>query len=102
MHKGILAGRLLDARRRIVAAAETAVSQTGLNTQLLDDLRAAQREKRDDVRALYEMEAIGPIIEALATGGGDVVTQAEILTIPGLTKTSREAIEAHFAALEGA
>lgn len=106
MHKGILAGRMLDARRRIVAATETAVSTSGLDPAVLDALRAAQAEKRDDVRALYELEAIGPIIEALAQVVAAELEQAigylsqeEILAIPGLSKSSAKAIEAHFAAL---
>lgn len=106
MHKGILAGRMLEARRRIVAAAETAVATSGLDPAALDDLRAAQRQKDADVRALYELEAVGPIIEALAapTAGfapaGIALSESDILAIPGLTKTSKEAIAAYFASLE--
>lgn len=112
MHKGILAGRLLDAQNRIVEAAKTAVIQHGLDPLLLDELYAAQREKQADVRALYEMEAIGPIVEALNTALGDVLDDEEtavsgldldaILAIPGLTKTSISAIESHFEALNAA
>ena len=108
MHKGILAGRLLDARRRIVSAAETAVSQNGLDPQLLDALYAASQEKQADVRELLELEAIGPIVEALnadLVSAGTLeeaegyLSESDILAIPGLTKTSREAIAAHFEAL---
>lgn len=111
MHRGILAGRLEVAQGRIVAAAETAVTQSGLAPALLDDLRAAQQQKRPDVRAMAELEAIAPIIEALAEPAvvevtaieemsHDYLTAAEVLAIPGLTKTSREAIAAYFANLE--
>ena len=104
MHKGILAGRLLDARRRVVKAAETAVRENGLPQALLDNLHAAQSEKQPDVRALYELEAIGPIVEMLAGKpaveelgqAAGMLDQETILAIPGLTKTSREAIIAYF------
>lgn len=113
MHKGILAGRMLEARRLILAAVATAVTDPAL----LDALRAAQAEKRTEVRDLYEMEALVPIVEHLATQAktaraeartavaaarANALTAAEILAIPGLTKTSREAIETYFADLETA
>lgn len=107
MQKGIFAGRLQTARERIVTAAETAVREHAVGPLLLDDLIAAQREKQPDVRALYELEAIGPMVEALTRCLGDAlaqqthaVAQAEILAIPGLTTTSKKAIEAYFASLE--
>lgn len=100
MHKGILAGRLLEARKRIV----TAVLEGAVRPALLDQLNAALAEKRPDVRALYELEALAPIIEELATagnvGGPAGLTAAQVLTIPGLTKTSKDAINAYFANLE--
>ena len=107
MQKGILAGRLQTARERITIAAESAVREYAVGPLLLDELIAAQREKQPDVRALYELEALGPIVEALTQCLGDAlaqqthaVTQAEILAIPGLTATSKKAIEAYFASLE--
>ncbi|MCB8988087.1 MAG: hypothetical protein H6661_10110 [Ardenticatenaceae bacterium] len=114
MHKGTLAGRMLEARKRIVAAVDTAVATSGLNPAALDDLRAAQRQKDADVRALYELEAVAPIVEALNANlseavadrqtavleqGEDTLSESEILAIPGLTKTSKEAIIAYFEAL---
>jgi hypothetical protein len=111
MHKGILAGRHEVAQARIVAAAVTAVALAGLDQTLLDDLHAAQQEKRADVRSMAELEAIAPIIEALAEPAvvdvtaieavdARYLTQVDILEIPGLTKTSKEAITAYFANLE--
>lgn len=111
MHKGILAGRMLEAQNRIVAAAKTAVVDHTLDPLLLDELYAAQAEKRPEVRSLYELEAIGPIVEALNAALDDAGTleqaegylsESEILEIQGLTKTSREAIESHFEALNAA
>lgn len=97
MQKGILAGRLQMARERIIKAAEAGVSETAVGPLLLGDLYAAQREKNPDVRALYELEAVGPIIEAMGESVG--ISQEQIMTIPGLTKTSREAIAVFFEGL---
>ena len=101
MQKGILAGRLQMARERIIKAAEAGVAETAVGPLLLSDLYAAQREKNPDVRALYELEAVGPIVEALVEqlDGVGKLDQAAILAIPGLTKTSLAAIEAHFEGL---
>lgn len=102
MQKGILAGRLQMARERIIKAAETGVADMAAGPLLLSALQQAQREKNPDVRALYELEAVGPIIEALAgkpaakDQAAGMVDQETILAIPGLTKTSREAIKAYF------
>lgn len=103
MQKGILAGRLQMARERIIKAAETGVADMAAGPLLLSALQQAQREKNPDVRALYELEAVGPIIEALAGKpaakvgqAAGMVDQETILAIPGLTKTSREAIAAYF------
>ena len=113
MHKGILASRLLAARKRVVAAVETAVTVYAIGPHLADALYVAQREKQADVRMMLELEAIGPIVEALNQCLSEALTampapatleqaegylsQAEILAIPGLTKTSQAAIRAHFA-----
>jgi hypothetical protein len=92
MHKGILAGRMLEARKRVVTAAETAVS----DKSLLDSLQMAQQERRPEVRALYEMEAVATIMEHLESTKSNGITVDEILAIDGLTATSKKAIEAHF------
>jgi hypothetical protein len=56
------------------------------------------------VRELLELEAIGPIVEALGASvealGAYAITANEVLAIPGLTKTSREAIESYFSERE--
>jgi len=111
---------MLEARRRIVAAAETAVAAAGLDQQLLDGLLSATAVKQPDVRALYELEAIAPIVEALNANLSEAqaalseaeaqptavleqavgyLSESDILAIPGLTKTSKEAITAYFEAL---
>lgn len=107
MHKGILAGRLLEARKALVKLAETAVSEHGLDSTLLDNLRAASAEKRPEVRVMRELEAIVPVIEMLLKTAVAVVEEAqgylsqeEILAIPGLSKSSIKAIEAYFASKE--
>lgn len=116
MHKGILAGRLLAARKRVLAAVETAVTVYAIGPKLADALYVAQREKQADVRMMLELEAIGPIVEALNQCLGEALaaqvlpatleqaegylSQADILAIPGLTKTSKDAINAYFADLE--
>ena len=95
MKRTILAARLEEARKRIVAA----VLEAAVDPALLDDLDAALAEKRAETRTLYELEALAPIIEELATAanvGGPVgLTAAEVLAIPGLTATSKRAIEAY-------
>lgn len=94
MHKGILAGRLLDARNRITAAAAAAVS----NPELLDKLQTAQHQKRSEIRLLYELEAVADIMEHLDAqepkSAG--LSLDEVLAVPGLTVTSKKALEAHF------
>ena len=116
MHKGILASRLLAARKRVVAAVETAVTVYAIGPKLADALYVAQREKQADVRMMLELEAIGPIVETLNQCLGEALaapviparleqaegylSQADILAIPGLTKTSKDAINAYFANLE--
>lgn len=112
MHKGILAGRMLEARRRVVRAVETAVTVYAIGPKLVDALYVAQREKQPDVRMMLELEAIGPIVEALNQALGDTLatpapaegylSEADILAIPGLTKTSKDAIRAYFANLREA
>lgn len=100
MKRSILAARLEVARERIV----TAVLEAAVDPALLADLNAALAEKRAETRTLYELEALAPIIEELATaanvggaeGDGAGLTAAEVLAIPGLTATSKRALEAYF------
>lgn len=99
MQKGILAGRMDMARQRIVTAVLTAVANGLADPELGEALQVAQSEKRDEVRALLELEAIAPIIESLAEERTSTVAVDvdSILAIEGLSITSQKAIKAHYA-----
>lgn len=91
MQKSVLAGRMGLVRQaliQILAAVAT--------PEQLEALKSAQAQKRADVQALYELEALLPIIESLTSGQQTAVDVDSILAIEGLSKTSQKAIEAHF------
>ena len=101
----ILAARRQEAHERLVAAAEAVAGALDLP---LPELSPQERDpvvarlRRDEVLGLF----LGDVAEAVADRQTAVLEQAEgylsesdILAIPGLTKTSKEAITAYFEAL---
>lgn len=113
MHKGVYADRLLKAQKWLLDIVRLAVEKGVLDASFLASIQTAQREKNPDIRALYELEAIGPAFSELALtavtlaelvrGEGESPhgpTWAEIVDIPGLSKTSRNAINDYLESLE--
>lgn len=105
MQKAILAKRQLDAERAVDAAVRVLSEQLGIP---VPPFLEKPTGRDAEVKHLFWMEALAHFLGGIAEGSGVLeqaegyLSQTEILTISGLTKTSREAIEAHFAALEGA
>ena len=113
MHKGVYADRLLKAQKGLLDIVRLAVVEGVLDASFMASIQTAQRERNPDIRALYELEAIGPAfselaltavtLEELVRGAGESPhgpTLAEIVDIPGLSKTSRNAINDYFESLK--
>lgn len=105
MKKAILAKRQLDAERAVNTAVQALSEQIGVPIPpFLEEPAGRDAE----VKHLFWMEALADFLGGVAEGSGVLeqaegyLSQAEILAIPGLTKTSREAIEAHFTGMEAA
>ena len=101
----ILAARRQEAHERLVAAAEAVAGALDLP---LPELSPQERDpvvarlRRDEVLGLFlgdVAEAVADRQTAVLEQGGDTLSESEILAIPGLTKTSKEAITAYFEAL---
>lgn len=102
----ILAARRQEAHERLVTAADALADafelpQPNLTPQERDPTVA--RLKRDEALGLFLAdvveEAAGRYTATLKQAEG-YLSESDILAIPGLTKTSKEAIEAYFAALQ--
>ena len=98
----ILAARRQEAHERLVAAAEAVAGaldlpQPELTPQERDPVVA--RLRRDEVLGLFlgdVAEAVAHTQTAVLEQGEATLSESEILAIPGLTKTSKEAIVAYF------
>jgi len=105
MKQTILAARRQEAHDRLVAAAEAVASALDLALPELSPLErdpVVARLRRDEVLALFlgeVAEAVAGVQMAALEQGEGYLSQSDILAIPGLTKTSKEAITDYFEAL---
>lgn len=97
MDNGTLGAREQTARERATAVAGRLATKLGVEADLVNGLSKTHRDPR--YRALFQLEALVPVLEAIETAvTANEPTRADIadmvLAIPGLTKTSKEAITA--------
>ncbi len=104
MKLAIRAAREKAAHTRIEAAVQALIDQ-GLVSPF-KDVKVTVRTNDPQVVELLRLEKIADVLESVVghvpatlEQAKGYLSQAEILAIPGLTKTSQEAIRAHFAAL---
>ena len=106
MKASIMAARRQDAHDRLVLEAQCLTAVLGLP----DPIGLEPQERNPAVRQLKRDEFLGSLLaqvrvrvldgQTAVTQLDGSLTQAEILAIPGLTATSKKAIEAYFASLE--
>lgn len=97
MDNGTLGAREQTARERVAAVAGRLATKLGVEADLVNGLSKPHRDPR--YKALFRLEALVPVLEAIETAvTANEPTRAHIaaivLEIPGLTKTSKEAIKA--------
>ncbi len=91
MHPTIVAQREAHAQRRIMAAAALVAERHGL------DKPVKLEGRYTDVNAMQTWESVAAFLEALAAvPEPSGVTVAEVLAIPGLSKTSTALIQKHY------
>ena len=99
MDAGIRAAREQEARERITEAVNTLAGKWGANVSL-DGLNSTHKDPR--LRGLFQLEALVPAIESLASFEVPTLEEAEmnrqdiakiVLAIPGLTNTSAAVIQ---------
>lgn len=112
MLESVYGKKMSDALNTIVESAQDLTVFFGLDESLAANIRTV-RGNSDRLRSLARLEATAALMDSLKTavmeGGGAkegeatgvaLYTLEEVLAIPGLTKTSKEAITAAFATEE--
>lgn len=99
MKRTILAARRLEAHRALQTAVQTLAENAGLPTPDL-----GQRPPTSELDWLQRDEELAAFLGFLAVAEPTPTgfTAEQVLTVDGLTKTSREALEAFFAEAETA
>ena len=102
MQKAILAKRQLDAERAVNTAVQALSEQVAVAVpSFLENPTGRDAE----IKHLFWMEALADFLGSVAERAGVLeqtegyLSETEILAMPGLTKTSQEAIRTYFAAL---